>query len=114
MQLRNIAIIAHVDHGKTTLVDSMFQQAGIYRAKAEALVAEKRFEAAMLELQKGLEIVGDDHQMLKLFVTCVLKGGQVREQDLIYLRVRIYLGRGWVLNLIPTRYCVFAELAHEV
>ena len=29
--LRNIAIIAHVDHGKTTIVDSMLKQAGIYR-----------------------------------------------------------------------------------
>ena len=29
--LRNIAIIAHVDHGKTTLVDAMFKQSGVYR-----------------------------------------------------------------------------------
>ncbi|MCC7241413.1 MAG: hypothetical protein IT180_05775, partial [Acidobacteria bacterium] len=29
---RNIAIIAHVDHGKTTLVDAMFRQSGVYRA----------------------------------------------------------------------------------
>jgi GTP-binding protein len=31
MQIRNIAIIAHVDHGKTTLVDQMFRQAGVFR-----------------------------------------------------------------------------------
>ena len=31
MNLRNIAIIAHVDHGKTTLVDAMFRQSGVYR-----------------------------------------------------------------------------------
>ena len=30
-KLRNIAIIAHVDHGKTTLVDAMLQQSGVYR-----------------------------------------------------------------------------------
>jgi len=32
VQLRNIAIIAHVDHGKTTLVDQMLRQAGVFRA----------------------------------------------------------------------------------
>ena len=38
--LRNIAIIAHVDHGKTTLVDCMLRQAGIFRANQQEHAAE--------------------------------------------------------------------------
>ena len=38
MQIRNVAVIAHVDHGKTTLVDQMLRQAGIFRANEEGLV----------------------------------------------------------------------------
>ena len=36
-KLRNIAIIAHVDHGKTTLVDEMLKQSGVYRENQEIL-----------------------------------------------------------------------------
>ena len=35
-KIRNIAIIAHVDHGKTTLVDAMLRQSGIFRANEES------------------------------------------------------------------------------
>ena len=37
MQIRNIAIIAHVDHGKTTLVDQMLRQAGVFRANQQMI-----------------------------------------------------------------------------
>jgi GTP-binding protein len=40
--LRNIAIIAHVDHGKTTLVDAMFRQGGLFRAGNAASPSQPR------------------------------------------------------------------------
>jgi len=53
--LRNIAIIAHVDHGKTTLVDCMFKQAGIYRANER--VQERAMDSNDLEREKGITIM---------------------------------------------------------
>src|SRR5215469_16120617 len=52
---RNIAIIAHVDHGKTTLVDAMLRQSGIFRAN-EA-VAERVMDANDLERERGITIL---------------------------------------------------------
>src|SRR6201746_1008953 len=49
---RNIAIIAHVDHGKTTLVDAMLKQSGIYRAN-EAIV-ERVMDSNDLEKERGI------------------------------------------------------------
>ncbi|MCD7838738.1 MAG: translational GTPase TypA [Clostridiales bacterium] len=53
--LRNIAIIAHVDHGKTTLVDAMLQQSGIYRENQE--VVERVMDSGDLERERGITIL---------------------------------------------------------
>ena len=52
---RNIAIIAHVDHGKTTLVDAMLRQSGIFRANEE--VAERVMDSNELERERGITIL---------------------------------------------------------
>jgi GTP-binding protein len=52
--LRNIAIIAHVDHGKTTLVDAMFRQSGLFRANQE--VDERIMDSMDLEKERGITI----------------------------------------------------------
>jgi len=53
--LRNIAIIAHVDHGKTTLVDGMLKQAGIFRANQQ--VQERVMDNIDLERERGITIM---------------------------------------------------------
>ncbi len=54
-QIRNIAIIAHVDHGKTTLVDAMLRQSGIFRANQE--VVERVMDSNDLERERGITIL---------------------------------------------------------
>lgn len=53
--LRNIAIIAHVDHGKTTLVDQMLKQSGIFRTNES--VAERVMDSGDLERERGITIL---------------------------------------------------------
>ena len=55
MMLRNIAIIAHVDHGKTTLVDQMLKQSGTFRENQQ--VAERAMDSNDLERERGITIL---------------------------------------------------------
>ena len=55
MELRNIAIIAHVDHGKTTLVDEMLKQSGNYRANETTV--ERAMDSNDLERERGITIL---------------------------------------------------------
>jgi GTP-binding protein len=52
---RNLAIVAHVDHGKTTLVDAMFRQAGVFRVNER--VAERAMDSNELERERGITIL---------------------------------------------------------
>ena len=55
MEIRNIAIIAHVDHGKTTLVDAMLRQSGTFRANQQ--VVERALDSNELERERGITIL---------------------------------------------------------
>ncbi|MBO6020375.1 MAG: GTP-binding protein, partial [Clostridia bacterium] len=53
--LRNVAIIAHVDHGKTTLVDEMLRQGGVYRENQA--VTERVMDSGDIERERGITIL---------------------------------------------------------
>ena len=67
-QLRNIAIVAHVDHGKTTLVDAMLHQTGAFRANEQ--VVDRVLDSGDLEREKGITILAKqttvDHDGVRL------------------------------------------------
>ena len=54
-QLRNVAIIAHVDHGKTTLVDAQLHQSGVFRTNEKVL--ERALDNIDLERERGITIM---------------------------------------------------------
>ncbi len=60
--IRNIAIIAHVDHGKTTLVDAMFRQSGFFRAGQEE--TERLMDSMDLERERGITITAKNCSVL--------------------------------------------------
>src|SRR5688572_22940022 len=53
--VRDLAIVAHVDHGKTTLVDAMLRQSGVFRA--DQVVADRVLDSMDLERERGITIM---------------------------------------------------------
>ncbi|MGD9807125.1 MAG: translational GTPase TypA [Deferribacterales bacterium] len=66
-KLRNIAIIAHVDHGKTTLVDALFKQSGMFREEQE--VEDRLMDSMDLERERGITISAKN---------CAVKWGDIK------------------------------------
>ena len=80
-KLRNIAIIAHVDHGKTTLVDEMLKQGGVYRENQE--IVDRVMDSNDLERERGITILAKNTAVrygdtkINIVDTCMLKQAMI-------------------------------------
>ena len=72
--VRNIAIIAHVDHGKTTLVDELLKQSGVFRANQE--VAERVMDSNDIERERGITILSPYFTRTQKSISLILRDMQ--------------------------------------
>ena len=100
-KLRNIAIIAHVDHGKTTLVDEMLKQSGVYRENQA--VVERVMDSNDLERERGITILAKNtaiqYQDVKINVVDTPGhadfGGEVERIPVSYTHLDVYKRQGY-------------------
>ena len=89
-KLRNVAIIAHVDHGKTTLVDEMLKQSGVYRENQQ--VVERVMDSNDLERERGITILAKNTAVsygdVKINIVFCIK--RIRNRQIIALKFSCY------------------------
>ena len=95
--LRNVAIVAHVDHGKTTLVDAMLWQSGAFREHAD--IADRVMDSMDLEREKGITILAKNtavrHHMDDGEDVTLTEAGTVAIHSLLpYIRPEVDAGDG--------------------
>ena len=72
--VRNVAIIAHVDHGKTTLVDELLKQSGVFRDNQE--VAERVMDSNDIERERGITILSKNTAVMQIkLIGCLHRTG---------------------------------------
>lgn len=98
--LRNIAIIAHVDHGKTTLVDQLLKQSGTFRSNEQ--VAERVMDSNDLERERGITILSKNTSVIYKDI----KINIVDTPSMLILGVRLSVYLQW----LTVFYCLLTLL----
>ena len=87
--VRNVAIIAHVDHGKTTLVDELLKQSGVFRENQE--VEERVMDSNDIERERGITILSK----IPLFIIMVLRSISLTHRDMLTLVEKLNVFLRW-------------------